>query len=476
MAFARDRRTGGGIFADDLAPIVEELDASPEELAALILSLPARRRPVLLDSCGDAPPDARLLIAACDPFALVRGASAQDPLRLLATALAQYRLPPAAGPYPAGVAVGALSYDLGRRYERVPSTARVDEVSPEASIALYDCVLIHDYAAKRSLLVSTGLPETGAARIARARARARELRDLLGGGDTKVWRTGGGAGPPSSNFDRDTYAAAVRRAQERIAAGDIYQVNLTQRFTVALGPLGPLELFWRLRERNPAAFAAYLAEPGRTIVSTSPERFLRVQGRQAEMWPIKGTRPRGATAAEDVRLAEALAASAKDLAENLMIVDLVRNDLGRVAEYGSVHVDELFGVRTLPTVFHMVSRVSAVLRPGTDGCDLLRAAFPCGSITGAPKIRAMEIIEELERVRRGISMGAIGYASFDGQMDWNVAIRTLEIAGGIARFNVGGGIVADSDPVEEYEESLWKARAILEALGREEGGGNKEER
>ena len=248
-------------------------------------------------------------------------------------------------------------------------------------------------------------------------------------------------------------------------AGDIYQVNLTQRFACAMDALEPFELFLRLRERNPAAFGAYLAEPGRHVVSASPERFLRVDGRRAEMWPIKGTRPRGADAESDARLAAELLASAKDHAENVMIVDLVRNDLGRVAEYGSVRADEICALRKLPTVFHLVSRVSGELRRGATGCDALRAAFPCGSITGAPKIRAMEIIEELEGVRRGLSMGAIGYATFDGRMDWSVAIRTVEIGDGTARFNVGGGIVADSDPDGEYDESLWKARAILDALG-----------
>jgi para-aminobenzoate synthetase component 1 len=280
---------------------------------------------------------------------------------------------------------------------------------------------------------------------------------------------GGAAGRPVSNFTAAAYAEAVRRAQEYIAAGEVYQVNLTQRFAAPLAGLAPEEIFLRLRARNPAAFSSFLAVPGRTVVSTSPERFLRVRGRTAEMWPIKGTRPRGATAAEDARLAAELAASEKDRAENLMIVDLVRNDLGRVAEFGGVRVDELFEVRAYPTVLHMVSRVSASLRAGVGVADLVRAAFPCGSITGAPKIRAMEIIEELEGVRRGVSMGAIGYAAFDGPADWSVAIRTMEAAGDVARFNVGGGVVADSDPAGEYEESMWKARAILEVLRKAEG-------
>lgn len=447
---------------DHTVPIAEPVDAGPDQVLALVLTLASELRPVLLDSCGHAPPEATFLIAAFDPFAVV-DSEGGDPLAALARRLSELVRGPAPGGLPAGAAVGALAYDLGRRYERIPSTAGIDAPSPEASIALYDVLVVHDYGRRQSFVVSTGLPLRGSAGARRARERARDVMNLL----ARAPRVAEGAcasGQPASNFTRASYADAVRRAQSYIDAGDVYQVNLTQRFTTALGGLAPETLFLRLRRRNPAAFSAFLREPGRAVVSTSPERFLCVDGRRAEMWPIKGTRPRVANAAEDDRLAVELMASEKDRAENLMIVDLVRNDLGRVAEHGSVVVEELFGLRSLPTVHHLVSRVSATLREGASACDLLRAAFPCGSITGAPKIRAMEIIEELEGVRRGLSMGAIGYASFDGRMDWNVAIRTMEIVDGVARFNVGGGVVADSDPANEYEESLWKARAILEAL------------
>jgi para-aminobenzoate synthetase component 1 len=439
-------------------PLVEEIPASPEAMLALVTAAPEALRPVALDSGGYEEPDARWLFAAVEPFATLGGEG--DPLARLAEALDEHAMPATAEGLPAGFAAGALSYDLGRRYERLPATARVDAPSPDASIALYDCLLAHDYREGRSYAVSTGLPDRTEAR---ARARLAELKSALAAARGPR-RTAAVAAPPASNFSRDAYCEAVERAQAYIAAGDVYQVNLTQRFTARLGALEPAELFWRLRERNRAAFAAYLAEPGRTVASASPERFVRVRVREAEMWPIKGTRPRGTTEHEDLRYAEELLASEKDRAENVMIVDLVRNDLGRVAEYGTVRVDELCALRALPTVFHLVSRVSARLGPAASACDLLRAAFPCGSITGAPKIRAMEIVEEIERVRRGLSMGAIGYASFDGAMDWSVAIRTIEVAGGVARFNVGGGVVADSSPEGEYEESLWKARALLDAL------------
>lgn len=446
-----------------MLPWIAEIDAGPEALIALLASIPARLRPAILDSGGDREPDGRFLIGGFDPFDRVECASDGDPLGALRVALERHAMEPTACGVPSGAAIAALSYDLGRRYERLPATARVDAPSPEVSIALYDRLFVHDYRARQSFIVSTGLPERGAGAERRARARIDDARNALRR-VAAIRRTAAASRPATSNFTPDSYAAAVRRAQDYISAGDIFQVNLTQRFRAELGKLEPVEVFLRLRERNPAAFAAFLIEPTRQVVSASPERFLSVRGRFAEMWPIKGTRPRGETPADDARFAHELTTSEKDRAENVMIVDLVRNDLGRVAKYGTVRVDELCGLRQLPTVYHLVSRVSCTLADGASGCDLLRAAFPCGSITGAPKIRSMEIIEELEGVRRGLSMGAIGYASFDGAMDFSVAIRTMEILQNRAYFHVGGGIVADSDPAGEYEESLWKARALLDAL------------
>lgn len=428
----------------------------------MVAAIPASLRPVILDSSDADDADARWLIAGWDPFGTIGDASA-DPLTELEEALRRFESVPGADGLLPGAAIGSLSYDLGRRYERLPSTALADAPCADASIGLYDRLVVHDYRSSETWIVSTGLPAKGTEAEARALMRCRGAVELLGLGP-EVDRTSHGAGEIHSSHTSETYADAVRRVQEFIAAGDIYQANLTQRFSVSMGELAPEEVFLRLRERNPAAYGALLTEPARTIVSASPERFLRVRGRDAEMWPIKGTRPRGKTVEDDERLATELVESVKDRAENLMIVDLVRNDLGRVAEYGSVVVDELFGHRRLPTVHHLVSRVSARLREDARGCDVLRAAFPCGSITGAPKIRAMEIIEEVEGVRRGVSMGAIGYCAFDGRMDWSVAIRTMDVVEGVARFNVGGGVVADSDPELEYEESMWKARALLEAL------------
>jgi para-aminobenzoate synthetase component 1 len=262
----------------------------------------------------------------------------------------------------------------------------------------------------------------------------------------------------------------VRRTVDYIEAGDIYQANITQRFQASL-PAGfgreassRLALYDALRRRNPATFAAFIDLGEAAILSSSPERFLKVAQKRIETRPIKGTRPRGANAAEDAALARQLLASEKDRAENLMIVDLLRNDLGRVAKLGSVKVPVLFGLESYATVHHLVSVVTAELDEGRSAVDLLRAAFPGGSVTGAPKIRAMEIIAELEPTARGPYCGAIGYLAATGAMDTNIAIRTLLIDGERISFQVGGGIVADSDPEAEYQETLAKARALFETL------------
>jgi para-aminobenzoate synthetase component 1 len=274
----------------------------------------------------------------------------------------------------------------------------------------------------------------------------------------------------TSNFRRRDYIEAIRRAKEYIAAGDIYQVNLSQRLSAPL-VTNPLDLYRRLSRSNPSPFAAYFDTPDGAVVSCSPERFLELRGREVETRPIKGTRPRGESPEEDARLAAELQASAKDRAENVMIVDLERNDIGRVCEFGSVHVPELFALESYATVHHLVSTVRGRLRPDCDALDCLRACFPGGSITGAPKVRSMEIIEELESTRRGVYTGAIGYLCFSGDMDVNIVIRTAVVQDGVAHFQVGGGIVADSDPEAEYQETVDKGRAIADALAAEAGAG-----
>jgi len=267
-----------------------------------------------------------------------------------------------------------------------------------------------------------------------------------------------------SNFTRDGYLQAVARVIEYIHAGDLFQANLSQRLEVRLAE-PPLALYRRLRRLNPAPFAAYFDCGGLIVASSSPERFLRVhEGRGVEARPIKGTRPRGVSPEHDAALGLALTESEKDRAENVMIVDLLRNDLSRVCRPGTVRVPELFALEHYATVHHLVSTVVGELAPEHDAVDLLRAAFPGGSITGAPKVRAMQIIAELEPTQRGVYCGSIGYLSVTGALDTSIVIRTYVVLGHAVYFQVGGGIVADSDPEQEYRETFHKARGLVAAI------------
>ena len=262
---------------------------------------------------------------------------------------------------------------------------------------------------------------------------------------------------------REEYLRRIRRALDYIAAGDIYQVNLSHRIECPF-EAEPVDLFRRLAELNPAPFAAYVDAGPFKVISASPERFVALVGDRAWSSPIKGTRPRGATPADDRRLARDLLESPKDRAENVMIADLVRNDLGRVSRPGSVRVASLCALESFATVHHLVSTIEGRLEAGRGRIDLLRALFPGGSMTGAPKVRAMEVIDELEGEERGLYSGSVGYLSFDGTMDFNIVIRTLVLAGGRAHLRAGGAIVADSEPAQEFRETLDKARALLQAM------------
>src|SRR5688572_31441638 len=316
------------------------------------------------------------------------------------------------------------------------------------------------------------------------RVRSGQPRTAAAGEPTgQPWRRGpaapaypsdaaGGIGLRST-FTHRGYLDAVAKVREYIVAGDIFQANLSQRFQAPLRE-PPFALYRRLRRRNPAPFAAYLAFGDVTVLSASPERFLRLDpDRQVETRPIKGTRPRGLGPMHDAALGRALAESEKDRAENVMIVDLLRNDLSRVCRPGTVRVPELFALEQHPTVHHLVSTVLGELEPGADAVDLVRAAFPGGSITGAPKVRAMEIIAELEPTRRGVYCGSIGYLSATGAMDTSIVIRTFLALRGQVYFQAGGGIVADSDPEQEYRETLDKARALIQTLESRETVGNE---
>lgn len=395
-----------------------------------------------------------------------------NPFDILSDLLGRYRVNVVSAPVPfIGGAVGYLAYDLCHFIERLPSSAVDDLQLPESYFGFYDAILAFDNLEKRCYVLSTGLPEFDKTRrLRRAHIRLEELEYKLSC-RYSVYEPKAAEGELrgrqelvlKSNFTRETYLEAVQRVREYIAAGDVFQVNLSQRFETEL-TVPPYELYRRLREINPAPFASYLNFDEVTVVSASPERFLKVDGDWVETRPIKGTRPRGKSHEEDERLAQELLNSIKDRAENVMIVDLERNDLGKVCCYGTVKVTELAILEVFPTVFHLTSTVVGRLRPDKTRIDLLKASFPGGSITGAPKVRAMEIIDELEPTRRSIYTGAIGYFSFGANMDLNIVIRTILVKGNRAYFQVGGGIVYDSEPEAEYQETLDKAKALVQAL------------
>jgi len=378
--------------------------------------------------------------------------SRADPLDLLAEALGPRcdgdpRLPFSGG------AIGAFGYDLAWRLETLPSRHRHDQ-EPLMAVGVYPSALVVDHIRRRSFLVN-----------ARGDARALERFARAFGASSPDPVPFACLGTVRSTLEWPAYLDAFARVQAYIRAGDCYQVNLARRFEgCAAGD--PWSLYAALRGVNPVPFGAYLELPGWRVLSASPERFLHIRGDRVETRPIKGTRPRDPDPERDRALAEALLTSPKDRAENLMIVDLLRNDLGRACRIGSVRVPELFRLEGFPRVHHLVSRITGRLEPGKGAPDLLRGAFPGGSVTGAPKIRAMEVIEELETHARGFYCGAIGYLGFDGSMDTNIAIRTLVMTGRRFHFWSGGGIVADSRARQEFEETLHKAAPFLDLLQR----------
>jgi len=454
-----------------------------KEPALLFESLRERPFSFFLDSGMDPGRLGRYSLLGSDPFLVFRSKGRQamvlegdgwrevegDPFQLLQQLMAKYsvngdpRVPVAAG------AFGYFSYDLGWQLEQLPDRAADDLDVPDCYLGFYDRLVVVDQLEQKTYLTSSGLPDDGEGALARARQRLAELEEILEQGTEDMAETPAPMKNPQifGHFTHESYCAAVQRVKDYIAAGDIFQANFTQRFSCPL-EMTPWQLYLRLRRINPAPFAAYLQYPELVVASASPERYLQVRDRVVETRPIKGTRPRGQNPQEDLALREELLKSEKDRAELTMIIDLERNDLGKICSYGTVHVPELIVLEEYPTVFHLVSTVKGELAPGKDLVDLLRATFPGGSITGAPKIRAMEIIEELEPVKRGVYTGSIGYLGFDGSADLSIVIRTFVIKDGTAYFQVGGGIVADSDPDAEYLETITKARALLQALGYEQ--------
>jgi para-aminobenzoate synthetase component I len=430
---------------------------------------------LFLDSALEGGALGRYSFVAADPFRILQSRDGKiqdgarafdgDPFACLSEGLDRYPIEtqPGLPPFQTGVA-GYFAYDLAQHLERLPKHRVDDQPLPDMLLGFYGWVIAFDHEAHRAWIMANVYPaQSKAEGLALAGERLAWVKQRL------TMPVPPAAAPavakPVPDIDRPAYESMVRRVIDYILAGDIYQANLSQRFTATL-PAGadPFDLYCNLRRVNPAPFAAYFRHQEIALLSASPERFLRLDGRLVETRPIKGTRPRGRNREEDAALAEELLASEKDRSENLMIVDLLRNDLSRVCADHSVDVPVLFGLESFATVHHLVSVVTGELRPAMTAVDLLRAAFPGGSITGAPKIRAMEIIAELEPNRRGPYCGSIGYIGFDGAMDTSIVIRTMAVRGRQLTFQVGGGIVADSDSGAEYEESLTKAKAMIESL------------
>jgi para-aminobenzoate synthetase component 1 len=492
-----------------IRPFIEEIVPAPDPVSCCesLAGLPYR---LFLDSANTGSRFGRYSFLTADPVAIVRSRGSEteyidhltgvrrtstgDPLTVVRELVSPHATEPLPDLPPfQGGAAGFVAYDWGLTLERLPAPPFDDLALPDLVMGMYDWVIAWDHHSARAWLISTGIPElTDEARRARAASRAGQVgqrirgavplhlrtRDLAPSDQTVAPSHPRPVAPsypvdpqwwsPSfdlrSSFTRRNYLDAVVRVRDYIFAGDIFQANLSQRFEAPLEE-SPWSFYTRLRARNAAPFAAFLEFPEAVVISASPERFLRVDSQgMVETRPIKGTRPRGVGPEHDAALGQALAESAKDRAENLMIVDLMRNDLSRVCAPHSVHVSELFALERYATVYHLVSTVVGRLGPGADAIDLLRAAFPGGSITGAPKLRAMEIIAELEPSRRGVYCGSIGYWSVTGELDTSIAIRTAVLQDGRVYFSAGGGIVADSDPEQEYRETLDKARAMIDVL------------
>jgi para-aminobenzoate synthetase component 1 len=436
----------------------------------LFNALKAERYPFFLDSSINSRTVGRYSFLGCNPFYIL-DAKDKEPFSELKAMLGKYKIAALNKVSPfLGGAVGYLAYDLGFMMEKKLARKIGDELSlPDCFFGFYDTVLIHDHFRKRLFLFSSGLPETKYS-LAKRRAelRFKEMLALLRRiegeprqGLTRKKRSAGTA--VKSNFSKQQYIEAVKKAKEYIKKGDIYQVNLAQRFTAKVS-LAADALYGRLRNLSPSFFSGYLDCGEFQIISSSPERFLNLSGRLITTRPMKGTRPRSRDKAKDRGLKKELMESAKDKAELIMIVDLERNDLGRVCSYGSVKIETLRELETYNTVFQTTATVSGLLHKDKDRIDLLKACFPGGSVTGCPKIRAMEIIEELETTRRSVYTGSLGYLSFSGDMDMNILIRTIIKKQERIYFHSGGGIVADSQPEAEYEETLVKARAMMEAI------------
>jgi len=445
---------------------------NPPTVDALIERFGARELPFVLDSSLSNDGLGQWSFFGADPFLVFSGkdgayvecptlnverrALKGDGLKLLRELMAGYVVENESGIPFVGGAVGFLAYDYGRQIEAIPDRTLDDRDMPDMHFGFYDGIAALNHQTGELCLIALGIRADEDVVLA-------ELQAFVTSSLTPTNPLSPQHGGWEWNVERCDYLQAVERVRGYIASGDVYQVNLSQRAKCRYEGC-PIQLYQALRAGNPAPYSALIRSDAFTVLSTSPEQFLRKQGRQIETRPIKGTRPRGATPEENTCNAEALRTSEKDRAELLMIVDLERNDLGRVAEFGSVHVEHLYHQEHYARVIHQTAQVKATLAEGKDVFDCIHALFPGGSITGAPKVRAMEVIEEIESTRRGVYTGSVGYIGFDGNAELNIAIRSLHLKDGILDYQVGGGIVWDSDPESEYQETLDKGRAIRETV------------
>lgn len=463
-------------------PLVIPLDdrIQPEDVFTRLARLP---HVLWMDSARHDEKLARYSFLMADPVEVIQAGPLQmeDALARLSELEKTFRLDSIADLPPfQGGAAGYFSYDLNRAFEKVPETKFNEFHLPLLSFGVYDWVAAWDHVQGKGWLFSTGFPEVEPEkRQALAKTRADAILAMFASDVVNCEEATPGRMVPASelapcfacaefpgvmsNFPKEDYLEAVRRSVEYIHAGDIFQVNLAQRLIVE-AKSSSQQLYLKLREKNPAPFAGYYDFGMGQIVSASPERFISVRDRMIESRPIKGTRRRSGRPELDMFWGDELIRSEKDRAENVMIVDLLRNDLSRICAPESVEVTSLCGLETYQTVQHLVSIIVGKLEEEVGIREILEAIFPGGSITGAPKIRAMEIISELEPTARGPYCGSLGYFGFDGSIDWNILIRTVISSGGWWQFPVGGGIVADSDPLREYEETWHKALGLLHAV------------
>lgn len=476
-----------------VTPIYKELPAEGCTPLEIYEKLKKGRHSFLLESINGTPKTAQYSFISCDPFIIFkskgneieltyegkRAITRKDPLLKLKELMNNFKierlknLPPFFGG-----AVGFFSYDLVHTFENLPSKAKKDIDVPDINLILTDTVIAFDHfkntitiiiiPAIRHLGFGYNTITSGLLRDCKQDAdkKIAEIINLINNPatadqtaaqrDKKI--------KPVSNLTKEGYMSMVRKCKEYIASGDIYQANLSQRLSAKIGSVEPIELYRKLREINPSPFSALIEFDDIALVSSSPERLIKLEGRDVETRPIAGTRPRGKTENEDKDLHGELIANEKERAEHLMLIDLERNDIGKVCEYGSVNVDEFMTTEDYSHVIHIVSNIKGKLKKDKDSFDLIKAAFPGGTITGVPKIRCMEIIDELEPAARGPYTGSIGYISFAGDMDLNIIIRTFVIKNDQAHVQAGAGIVADSDPEKEYYETLHKAEALLKVL------------